>query len=99
MCPTDLLSRILRPTACACLVLGLAASARAAAADDVQKMLLSGDYTGAIRSAESAMASAPNDDDVTVLYIRALLTVGRYEDADLAAAKAVAARGSSIRIR
>lgn len=96
---SEFLPRILRSAAFVCLGLGLAVSVRAAAADDVQKALLAGDYAAAIRTAEGALASAPGDEDLVVLYVRSLLTVGRYEDADLAANKGVAARGTSIRIR
>jgi Tfp pilus assembly protein PilF len=99
MCPSELLPRILRHAAVACLSLGLAAAVHAAASDDVQQLLLKGDYTGAIRTAESAQTAGQGDEDLTVLYVRALLTVGRYEDADLTAARAVTARPSSIRLR
>jgi tetratricopeptide (TPR) repeat protein len=75
------------------------AGLRGAPADDVQKSLLAGDYTDAIRTAQAALAASPGDEDLTVLTVRGLLTVGRYEDADLTAARAVTERPQSIRIR
>ncbi|MEN9661243.1 MAG: hypothetical protein RL324_192 [Verrucomicrobiota bacterium] len=95
----EFLPRILRPAVLACVCLGSAVALHGAAADDVRKSLLAGDYADAIKAAEAALVSSPADEDLTVLEVRALLTVGRYEDADLTAIRAATERPQSIRIR
>ena len=64
-----------------------------------QKLLLTGDYAGAIKLAQTALdAGAPNEEWSLVLG-KSLLTVGRLADAEDAVAKALSRQSTSIRLR
>jgi predicted Zn-dependent protease len=79
--------------------LALASLLRAAPADEVQADLLAGRYPAALQRAEEALRVKPQDEDVQVLLVRALLTVGRYPDASAAAARGLAHLPAGIRLR
>jgi predicted Zn-dependent protease len=80
---------------------GLAAAGRlpAAPADDVQRELLAGRYEEAIEQASKAVQAKPTDEDVQILLVQGLLTVGRYGDANAAATSAIPHLPDSIRLR
>ncbi len=79
--------------------LALAGLLRATPADDVQQQLLAGDYPAAIQQAEEAVRVTPSDEDLQVLLVRALLTVGRYPEADAAALRGLTRVPQGIRLR
>ncbi|MGD1029595.1 MAG: tetratricopeptide repeat protein [Opitutaceae bacterium] len=79
--------------------LALAGVLQAAPADDVQKQLLAGNYMEAIQQAQNAVRVTPADENLQILLVRGLLTVGRYADANAAVASALAKSPQSIRLR
>ena len=62
-------------------------------------MILSGDYTSAIRVAEEAIGERGRDEEWPILLMRSLLAVGRYPDADAALTNALPRYRYSIRLR
>jgi len=84
-----------------CGVCGLARTGllRAAPADDVQRQLLAGNYGEAIQQAQDALGVTPADENLQVLLVRGLLTVGRYPDANAAAARGLGHMPDGIRLR
>jgi hypothetical protein len=79
--------------------LALAGRLRAAPADEVQRQLLAGRYAEAIQGAEKGVRVTPADENLQILLVRGLLTVGRYADASAAAGSAIARLPASIRLR
>ena len=79
--------------------LALAGLLRAAPAEDVQRQILAGKYAEAIKQAQDALRVAPTDENLQILLVRGLLTVGRYADANAAAATALVRIPQSIRLR
>src|ERR1700691_5445407 len=79
--------------------LALAGALQAAPADGVQKQILAGNYADAIQQAQNALRVSPADENVQILLVRGLLTVGRYADANAAVANALVKIPQSIRLR
>jgi cytochrome c-type biogenesis protein CcmH/NrfG len=79
--------------------LALACALGAAPADDVRRQLLAGKYAEAIKQAQDGIRAAPADENLQILLVQGLLTVGRYADASAAAAGALAKIPDSIRLR
>jgi len=79
--------------------LALASLARGTPADDIQHELLTGQDVAAVDQAGTEVRLAPTDEDLQVLWVRALLTEGRYPEADKAAASALIWLPDSIRVR
>ncbi|HWA10875.1 MAG TPA: tetratricopeptide repeat protein [Opitutaceae bacterium] len=77
----------------------MTAALRAAPADEIQQKLQTGDYTAAIRQAESEVRAAPDNEDLNLLLVRGLLTIGRYADASSAVANGLSNIPQSIRLR
>jgi predicted Zn-dependent protease len=77
----------------------LAGLLQAAPADDIQRQLSAGDYPAALRQAQEAVQAAPTDERLQLLLVRSLLTIGRYDEADAAAARALGRVPESIQLR
>jgi predicted Zn-dependent protease len=67
--------------------------------DEIRQKLQTGDYDAAIRQAEDAVREAPENEELNLLLIRGLLTVGRYADAGTALVEALKRQPQSIRLR
>jgi tetratricopeptide (TPR) repeat protein len=74
------------------------ASAGAAEVTEVQELLRHGQYEEAAREAKAGVASAPGNPEWSLLLGRALLTLGRYREADAALSEARARDSQNIRL-
>ncbi len=84
------------------LALVFAAYVRAASSAELreaQQQFLSGNYTGCITLAQQALQHSSEDEDWQILLSQALLTVGRYSEAQKAMTNALAQQSRSIRLR
>lgn len=91
-------SRWLRVAVGFALAGGLAA-VRAADPAEVQRGLLAGNYAAVIKQAQGELRDAPGNTEWSLLLVQALLTVGRYADADAAMKEALTRDTRSIRLR
>jgi tetratricopeptide (TPR) repeat protein len=64
-----------------------------------QKLLLTGDYAGAIKLAQTALDDGAPNEEWSLVLGKSLLTVGRLADAEDAVAKALSRQSTSIRLR
>lgn len=83
----------------AALVVGFASTARAADPAEVQRALLAGDYASVIKQATGELRDTPTNTEWSLLLIQALVTVGRYPEADRAMKEALTRDARSIRLR
>ena len=81
----------------ACLM--VAAATRAADPAEVQRGLLAGNYAAVIKQASGELREGAGNSEWSMLLVRALLTVGRYAEADAAMKDALARDARSIRLR
>jgi Tfp pilus assembly protein PilF len=82
-------------------LIGLLATAALARADvaGAQRNFLDGDYADVIKEATAGVRDTPANIEWPILLIRALLTVGRNGDADVAMREALGREEQSIRLR
>lgn len=81
------------------LILAAGSVLRAAEPAEVQRGLLAGNYTAVIKQATGELREAPGNTEWSLLLVQALLTVGRYADADAAMKEALTRDSRSIRLR
>jgi tetratricopeptide (TPR) repeat protein len=96
------ISRAVQRASLGLMLAGLAASVvtvRAADLGEVQRAFLAGNYTAVIKQATAELADSPGNTEWSMLLVQALLTVGRYGDADKAMKEALARDTRSIRLR
>lgn len=83
----------------AVLLASLLSGLHAADPVEVQRGLLAGNYTAVIKQATGELRDAPGNTEWSMLLVQALLTVGRYADADAAMKEALTRDARSIRLR
>ncbi len=66
---------------------------------EAQQQFLSGNYTACVALAQQALAHASEDEDWQILLSQALLTVGRYSEAQQAMTNTLPQQSRSIRLR
>lgn len=81
------------------LLAGGGAALPAAEPAEVQRGLLIGNYTAVIKQAQGELRDNPGNTEWSMLLVQALLTVGRYSEADAAMKEALARDSRSIRLR
>ncbi len=83
------------------LIVAFLAGARLAAdpVDDIRDLLNTGEYLRASGQTDKATRDTPDNQDLHVERIRALLALGRYGEADAAATSALRLVSQSIRVR
>src|SRR5262249_23136335 len=67
--------------------------------DEVRNLLNTGEYLRASGLTDKATRENPDDEDMHVMRIRALMELGRYPEADVAATNALKLVPQSIRLR
>src|SRR5689334_1303144 len=78
-----------------CLTSGLMAAEPA----EVQRGMLAGNYAAVIKQARGELRDSPGNSEWSILLVQALLTVGKYGEADAAMKEALARDARSIRLR
>jgi tetratricopeptide (TPR) repeat protein len=83
------------------ILAGLACAIFARAADpvEVQRGLLTGNYAAVIKQAQGELRDSPGNSEWSMLLVQALLTVGRYPEADKVMKEALQRDARSIRLR
>jgi tetratricopeptide (TPR) repeat protein len=98
LAPKSLCSKVTGGVLATVLLVG-SLETRAGEFEDCQKKFLKGDYEEAVRLAEKALRADDANQDWSLLLTQALLTLGRYADAETAITKAAARYDDSIRVR
>ncbi len=74
-------------------------TASSAESREAQQQFLSGNYTACVALAQQALQHSSEDEDLQILLSQALLTVGRYSEAQKVMTNALAQQSRSIRLR
>lgn len=83
----------------AALLLAFAGSTRAQDIEGAQQLLLTGKYDDCLQACEKAASDKARDEEWPLLHARALLTVGRYPEAETVVSNALVQNPTSIRLR